>query len=119
MTMKQELLDTAKEFNTSFLTPFPHVQDPVTQIAKFNTALNHYAQQATEQGETIHAITTLLSNPHLEAYASEQQQALANQKAPTSTAEAREVVWGDVEHNLAGLKELVNKLLSDLEAATP
>ncbi|WP_420147656.1 hypothetical protein [Spirosoma sp.] len=135
--MNKELLNAAKEFDDHFIDTFPNVTKPAKQISDFNLALNEFAQQSTEHRETIHFITVLLSNSDLEAFAAKDSQD-ARRTGYEQTADhrgqddelskletqasiddqdiitaARAVVDGS--HNEAGLKELVSKLIDDLE----
>lgn len=135
--MNKDLLNAAQEFDTSFISKFPHIERPVKLISDFNSALNEYAQQFTEHGGIINSITVLLSNSSLEAFAtadSPENRAVNEEQTPVQgvpdeglnnpedradkdvIAAAHQVVYGDEVHDLAGLKEVVSKLISDLKA---
>ena len=102
--MNEELLEKAKQFEIGFLNKYPTVEQPSELISKFATSLNDYKSVSTEHGETINSIWILLSNRDLEKFA----------EAGKVEKGADEVVYGDKEANLAGLKELIRKLITDL-----
>ncbi len=120
--MNQDLLNAAQEFDTSFISKFPHIEGPAQLISDFNSALNEYAQQVTEHGETINSITVLLSNSNLEAFATAdypENRTVNEEQIRTDKdviADAHKVVYGDEEHDLAGLKEVVSNLITNLKA---
>lgn len=103
--MNEELLEKAKQFETDFLDKYPTVEQPSTLISNFALHLNEYKLASTEQGEAINSIWILLSNTDLEKFA----------EAGEVEKGSDEVVYGNENSNLAGLKELVRKLITNLE----
>lgn len=135
--MNDELLKAAKEFDEHFIRKFPDVEHPVKLISDFNSVLNGYAQQSNEHGDTIHFITVLLSRTELEEFAVRNSPAdhgvnaepgnategddelatleeQAERQDQEMVAGTDKVVYGDEDEG--GLKELVGKLINDLES---
>src|SRR5213078_2759669 len=101
--MKESLLTESRDFKTSFLDTYPAVDNPSELIATYTRVLNESEPELPECGETINAVSVLLTNSDLRQFA----------ESGDRSTEADEVVQGDGE-NLAGLNELVTQLIDCL-----
>ena len=102
--MNQELLEKAKQFEIDFLNPYPTAKEPSKLLSDFAAYLNQYKLESTEHVETINSILILLTNSDLEKFAETGE--------PETGAD--EAVYGNKTY-LAGLKEEVRKLITDIE----
>ena len=102
--MNQELLEKAKQFEIDFLDPYPTVEEPSKLIADFAAYLNQYKLASTEHVDAINSVLILLTNSDLEKFA----------EAGEHVQGADQAVYGDKAY-LAGLKEEVRKLITDIE----